>query len=146
MAHNAKLELDNIFIVTTKLRRKLDAQIEAELHYMGYKNFKSSYLPILIMLYKEGNSVVNIAYEYGISKQAISKLTAEMMGESLLKTLVNKEDRRSVTIVLSAKGKRMAAEARKCVSKLIENYKTLIGKHKYEIMQDSLLSLFAFHD
>lgn len=146
MAHNAKIELDNIFIVTTKLKRKLDAQIEAELHYRGYKNFKSSYLPVLIMLYKEGNSVVNISAEYGISKQAISKLTAEMMGENLLKTLVNKEDRRSVTLVLSARGKRMATEARKCVSKLIDNYKTLIGKNKYEIMQESLISLFAFHD
>ena len=146
MAINSKVELDNVFVTVTKLRRKLDAQIEAELHYIGYKNFKSSYLPVLIMLYKEGRSVVNIAYDYGISKQAISKLTAEMMNESLLKTLVNKDDRRSMTIVLTAAGKRMATDARKCVSKLNDNYKTLIGKNKYEQMMDSLLSLLAFHD
>ena len=98
------------------------------------------------MLYKEGRSVVNIAYDYGISKQAISKLTSEMMNESLLKTLVNKDDRRSMTLVLTAAGKRMATDARKCVSKLNDNYKTLIGKNKYEQMMDSLLSLLAFHD
>ena len=146
MAINSKVEINNIFVTTTKLRRKLEAQIEAELHYRGYKNFKSSYLPIMIMLYKEGMSVVNIAYEYGVTKQAISKLTSEMMQENLLKTLVNKEDRRSVTIVLTAKGKRMAVDARKCVSKLNDNYKTLIGKHKFDQMLESLITLLALHD
>jgi DNA-binding MarR family transcriptional regulator len=146
MAINSKVELDNVFITTTKLRRKLEAQIEAELHYRGYRNFKSSYLPIMIMLYKDGMSVVNIAYDYGVTKQAISKLTNEMMKENLLKTLVNKEDRRSVTIVLTAKGKRMAVEVRKCVNKLNENYRTLLGKNKFEQMLEMMITLLALHD
>ncbi len=146
MAINSKVELDNVFVTTTKLRRKLEAQIEAELYYLGHKSFKSSYLPIMIMLYKDGMTVVNIAFEYGVTKQAISKLTAEMMRENLLKTLVNKEDRRSVTIVLTAKGKRMAVDVRKCVNKLNENYRTLIGKNKFDQMLDTMITLLALHD
>lgn len=146
MAINSKVELDNVFVTTTKLRRKLEAQIEAELYYLGHKTFKSSYLPIMIMLYKEGMTVVNIAYEYGVTKQAISKLTAEMMRENLLKTLVNKEDRRSVTIVLTAKGKRMAVDVRKCVNKLNENYRTLMGKNKFDQLLESMVTLLALHD
>lgn len=146
MAINSKVELDNVFVTTSKLRRKLEAQIEAELHYLGYKNFKSSYLPIMIMLYKEGMSVVNIAYQYGVTKQAVSKLTNEMMKENLLKTLVNKNDRRSQTIVLTAKGRRMAVDTRKCVNKLNENYRTLMGKNKFDQMLETLITLLALHD
>ncbi len=143
---NTQLEFENIFVIITKLKRKLDAQIEAELHWRGYKNFKSSYLPIFILLYKYPSTVVQIAEAYGITKQGISKLSKEMMAEGFIKTLVNKEDRRSTHLLLTAKGKRLATEARKCIKKLNENYKSLLGFNKFDNMNDMLVSLLALHE
>ncbi|NQW42063.1 MAG: winged helix-turn-helix transcriptional regulator [Bacteroidetes bacterium] len=143
---NTQLEFENIFVTITKLKRKLDAQIEAELHWRGYKNFKSSYLPIFILLYKYPSTVVQIAEAYGITKQGISKLSKEMMAEGFIKTLVNKEDRRSTHLLLTAKGKRLATEARKCIKKLNENYKSLLGFNKFDNMNDMLVSLLALHE
>lgn len=143
---NTQIEFENIFVTITKLKRKLDAQIEAELHWRGYKNFKSSYLPIFILLYKYPSTVVQIAEAYGITKQGISKLSKEMMAEGFIKTLVNKEDRRSTHLLLTAKGKRLATEARKCIKKLNENYKSLLGFNKFDNMNDMLVSLLALHE
>ena len=75
---NPNLNFHNLIILVSKLRRKLDSQIEAEVHYRGYKNFKSSYLPVFLLLFKEGSTTVKIAESCGVSKQAISKLLLEM--------------------------------------------------------------------
>ena len=40
---NPNLNFHNLIVLVSKLRRKLDAQIEAELHYRGNTAFKSSY-------------------------------------------------------------------------------------------------------
>ncbi len=143
---NTQLELANVFVTVSKLKRKLDAQIEAELHWRGYKNFKSSYLPVFIILYKYSSTVVQIAEAYGISKQGISKLTKEMMAEGFLKTLVNKEDRRSTHLLLTAKGKRLAIEIRKILRKLNDNYRSLLGIHKFDSMNDNLVNFLALHE
>lgn len=143
---NPNLNFHNLIVLVSKLRRKLDAQIEAEVHYRGFALFKSSFLPIFLLLYKEGNTTVNIAEKCGVSKQATSKLVLEMIELGLLKTQVNKEDRRSSIVLLSAKGKRMATEVRKCLHRLSENYKTLMGKDEYDGMMGHLEVLWILHE
>jgi len=143
---NPNLNFHNLIILVSKLRRKLDAQIEAEVHYRGYTSFKSSYLPVFLILYKAGNTTVGIAEMCGVTKQASSKLLLEMTRLGLLKTQVNKEDRRSGIVLLSAKGKRMATEVRKCLHKLTENYKSLMGRSKYEHMNELLEVLWILHE
>ena len=143
---NPNLNFHNLIVLVSKLRRKLDAQIEAELHYRGNAAFKSSYLPIFLLLYKEGSTTVQIAEHCGVTKQASSKLILEMSELGFLKSQINKEDRRSTIILLSAKGKRLATEVRKCLSKLTENYKSLMGKNKYEQMVELLEVLWILHE
>ncbi len=143
---NPNLNFNNLIVLVSKLRRKLDSQIEAEVYYRGLKNFKSSYLPIFLLLYKNGDTVVNIAEACGVTKQAISKLVSEMSGLGYLKTQVNKEDRRSSVVLLSAKGKRMATEVRKCLHKLSENYKSLMGRNKFDSMVELLDILLVLHE
>ena len=143
---NPNLKVDNLIVLVSKLRRKLEAQIEAEVHYRGIKDFKSSYLPILLLLFKEGSTTVDIAEACGVTKQAISKLVLEMTGLGYLKSQTNKQDKRSSLVMLSAKGKRMATEVRKCLHKLTENYKDLMGKGKYDNMLELLEILLALHE
>jgi DNA-binding MarR family transcriptional regulator len=143
---NPNLNFNNLIVLVSKLRRKLDSQIEAEVYYRGLKNFKSSYLPIFLLLYKNGDTTVNIAEACGVTKQASSKLILEMSALGFLKTQVNKEDRRSTVVLLSAKGKRMATEVRKCLHKLSENYKSLMGKQKYDNMVELLDILLVLHE
>lgn len=143
---NPNLNFHNLIVLVSKLRRKLDAQIEAEVQYRGHTWFKSSYLPIFLLLYKEGNTTVKIAELCGVTKQASSKILLEMSALGLLKTHVNKEDRRSSIVLLSAKGKRMATEVRKCLHKLTENYKSLMGKTKYDNLLEHLEVLWILHE
>lgn len=143
---NPNLNFDNLLVLVPKLRRKLDSQIEAEVFHRGLKNFKSSYLPIFLLLYKNGDTTVNIAEACGVTKQASSKLIQEMSSLGYLKTQINKEDRRSTLVLLSAKGKRMATEVRKCLNKLTENYKSLMGKTKYDNMVELLDILLVLHE
>lgn len=143
---NQTLNFHNLIILVSKLRRKLDSQIEAEVHYRGYKNFKSSYLPIFLILYKEGSTTVKIADECGVTKQAISKLLLEMSNLGLIKSQVNKQDRRSTIVLLSAKGMKMATEVRNCLISLTDNYKSLMGKTKYDNMVELLEVLWILHE
>lgn len=143
---NPNLNFHNLIVLVSKLRRKLDAQIEAELHYRGHTAFKSSYLPIFLLLYNDKSTTVQIAEHCGVSKQATSKLLGEMNALGFVKTQINKEDRRSTNVLLSAKGTRLATEVRKCLSKLTENYKSLMGKTKYEHMVELLDVLWVLHE
>ncbi len=143
---NQNLNFHNLLILVSKLRRKLDSQIEAEVHYRGFKNFKSSYLPIFLILYKEGSTTVRIAEECGVTKQAISKLLLEMANLGFIKTQVNKQDRRSSIVLLSAKGMKMATEVRDCLTNLTDNYKSLMGKTKYENLVELLEVLWILHE
>lgn len=142
---NPNLSFNNLIVMISKLRRKLEAQIEAEVHYQGFKNFKSSYLPVFLLLYNEGSTTVRMADACGVSKQAISKLLSEMSELGLIKNQVNKQDRRSSIVLLSAKGMRMATEVRSCLDKLTENYKYLMSKSKYEGMVEQLEILLILH-
>ena len=63
-----------------------------------------------------------------------------------LKTQINKADRRSSIILLSAKGKRMSLDVRKCLSKLTDNYKSLMGKTKYEQLVELLDIMWVLHE
>jgi len=137
-AQNPNLVFHNLIVLVSKLRRKLDAQIEAELHYRGYEQFKSSYLPIFLLLHNQGQTTVQIAEACGVTKQASSKLVLEMHALGWLKTQINKADRRS-SIILSL-------DVRKCLSKLTDNYKSLMGKTKYEQLVELLDIMWVLHE
>lgn len=143
---NPNLVFHNLIVLVSKLRRKLDAQIEAELHYRGYVQFKSSYLPIFLLLHHQGQTTVQIAEACGVTKQASSKLILEMTDLGWLKTQVNKADRRSSIVLLSAKGKRMSLDVRKCLSKLTDNYKSLMGRTKYDQLVELLDVMWVLHE
>lgn len=143
---NQNLNFHNLLTLVTKLRRKLDSQIEAEVHYSGFKQFKSSYLPIFLLLYKDGSTTVKIAEECGVTKQAISKLLLEMSELGLLKTKINKDDRRSSIVMLTAKGLKMATTVRNCLDNLTDNYKSLMGKTKYDNLVEHLEVLWILHE
>lgn len=143
---NPNLNFNSLFVLVFKLKRILESQIESEIHFKGIKSFKSNYLPVFLLLFKEGSTTVLIAEAIGISKQAASKLIHEMMDDGLIKTQINKLDRRSSIVLLSAKGKRMAIEVRKTLHRLTENYKSLMGKEEYEVMVDSLNNLLGLHE
>ncbi len=139
-------ELSNVFVISNKLKRKLDAQLEAEMHWQGYKAFKISYLPVFLILYNTPNTAINIAQYCGISKQATSKLIKEMMLNGFIKTQLNKQDARSTLLLLTAHGKRTATSLRKCLKNLAENYKSLIGINKFENMCDNMETLLILHE
>ncbi|MDP2174482.1 MAG: helix-turn-helix domain-containing protein [Bacteroidota bacterium] len=143
---NPNLNFNSLFVNTNKLKRILESYIESEMHFKGIKTFKSSYLPVFLFLFQEGNTTVQIASAMGISKQAASKMLKEMMSEGLVKTQINKSDRRSTIVLLSAKGKRMAIETRKTIHRLTENYKSLMGKNKYEQLVESMEALLGLHE
>lgn len=143
---NPNLNFHNLIVLVSKLRRQLDAQIEAEVHYRGHTQFKSSYLPVFLLLFKEGNTTVGLAEACGYSKQAASKLLKEMTEIGWIKTQVNKGDRRSSIVLLSAKGRRMAIEVRRCLNKLTDNYKSLMGKTKYENLVELLEVMWILHE
>jgi DNA-binding MarR family transcriptional regulator len=143
---NPNLNFNSLFVNTNKPKRILESYIESEMHFKGIKAFKSSYLPIYLLLFHEGQTTVQIAYELGVTKQAASKMLKDMMSEGLVKTQINKADRRSAIVLLSAKGKRMAIETRKTVHRLTENYKSLMGKNKYEQLVESMEILLGLHE
>jgi DNA-binding MarR family transcriptional regulator len=143
---NPNLNFNSLFVLVFKLKRILESQIESEIQFKGIKSFKSTFLPVFLFLFKEGSTSVLIADALGVSKQAASKLIHEMMAEGLIKTQINKLDRRSSIILLSAKGKRMAIEVRKTLHRLTENYKSLMGKEEFQLMVNYLDNLLGLHE
>jgi DNA-binding MarR family transcriptional regulator len=128
------------------IRKVFDDWAMNELMKLGHSDFKMMYMPFLMNISLEGNTNKEIAKKGRVTKQAMSKVVKELEAMGLIEVFDGEEDKRSVKIYLTNKGKKMVHAAKKHVAELSEQYKKIIGNKNYDIMIDGMLKIIAFHD
>lgn len=126
------------------LRKHLDVWAHMNVEPSWIK-MKLSYFPVLCNIDVDGNTPSEISEKSMITKQNVSRTLKELAEHGLVKTIVNKDDKRSDIIVLTEIGKQTVYEANINVFKLHETYKTIVGAKDLEITIATINKILGFH-
>ena len=106
---------------------------------------KLSYFPVLCNIAVEGNTPSEISEKSMITKQNVSRTLKELTMHGMVKTIVNKEDKRSDIVVLTDSGKQTVYEANVNVFKLTDKYAKIVGNKELEITIAALNKIISYH-
>lgn len=127
------------------LKRSFDEWANMSLARKGYVHFKIGYMPFLMNIGVEGTTNTELAQKAKVTKQAMSKVVKELEEAGYIKSVINKNDRRSVMLELTDKGKKLVIEVRKCLDELLDEYKKLVGVERLKITMDVLWEIIEYH-
>lgn len=127
-------------------KRFFDDWAHDELAAHGYDYFRMGYMPFIMNISEEGSTNNEIAAKAKVTKQAMSKVTKELMEHGLIRSEKHEEDGRSTIIYLTPKGKKLIVDTKRCVSALGEEYKEIVGDKNFQIMLDSMHKIVEYHE
>lgn len=138
---NEKLFFRLLYILKRHTDSWADSQFNNTLN-----GFKSVYIPVMLCIDDNGISNNGIAQELHISKMAASKVVKELVKLELVTREKDVKDGRSERLYLTEKGKDSLIQVKSLSMKLINEYESVLGKHNYQQMIDSLTAIRAYHE
>lgn len=136
----------NVGKLINRWKRFFDDWAYETLANEGYDFFKLSYMPFIMNISETGSSNTEIAAKAKVTKQAMSKVVKELERKGLISSQKHETDARVSIIFLTPKGKSFIADTKKCVNKLGEEYKELVGADNFEIMVDCIFKINEYHE
>ncbi|RAV98795.1 MarR family winged helix-turn-helix transcriptional regulator [Pseudochryseolinea flava] len=130
----------------TLLKRQFDHWATLKLTENGYDEFKTGYMPVLMNISLDGTNNNELAKLARVTKQAMSKVSRELIDLGFIKTKTDPTDKRSTIFILTEKGKKLVIEARLCVKDLMDEYRILIGAEDYDKTLQTLLRILEYTD
>jgi DNA-binding MarR family transcriptional regulator len=112
----------------------------------GYDYFKMSYMPLIMNISETGSSNNEIAAKARVTKQAMSKVVKELLAKGLISSQKHKTDARVSILFLTPKGKKFIEDTKRCMNKLGDEYKELVGVHNFEVMVDCVFKINQYHE
>lgn len=132
--------------ILSYLKRQFDAWTTDQLLKNGYKNFKIAYMPVIMNIGPDGTNNNDLAKHARVSKQAMSKVLQELLQAGYIKAKTAEQDKRSMVLLLTDKGKKLVVEARLCVKSLMDEYRQEIGEKEFEQTIQVLLKIIEYND
>jgi DNA-binding MarR family transcriptional regulator len=136
----------NVGKLVNRWKRFFDDWAYEALAAAGYDYFKMSYMAFIMNVAETGSSNTEIAAKAKVTKQAMSKVVKELEAKGLISTQKHETDARITVIFLTTKGKNFIADTKKCVNKLGEEYKELVGEKNFEVMVDCIFKINEYHE
>lgn len=132
--------------IVTLTKRQFDQWATMKLAENGYTEFKTAYMPVLMNIGIEGTNNNELAKLARVTKQAMSKVSRELIDHGYIKTKTDSNDKRSTIFMLTDKGKKLVIEARLCVKDLMDEYRNLLGAEEYDRTLQTLLRILEYTD
>jgi DNA-binding MarR family transcriptional regulator len=132
--------------IVTFMKRQFDQWATEKLTENGYSAFKMAYMPVLMNIKADGTNNNELAKVARVTKQAMSKVSRELIESGYIKTKTDPSDKRSTIFMLTEKGKKLVIEARLCVKDLMDEYRTVIGAEEYDRTVQTLLRILEYTD
>lgn len=132
--------------IVTHLKRQFDAWATDQLVRNGYKNFKIAYMPVLMNIGPDGRNNNDLAKHARVSKQAMSKVIQDLLQSGYIKTKADEQDKRSMVLHLTDKGKKLVVETRLCVKSLMDEYRQEVGDKEFEQALSVLVKILDYND
>ena len=111
----------------------------------GFSSITVADHDVLRFIGPSGSTVVDIACQNGVSKQATSQAVASLVARGLLAKQANAADGRSQLVVFTDKGARLVARAVSVVKGIEARYEKVLGGAELERTKASLRALIDDH-
>jgi len=128
------------------LKRQFDSWATRELVMHGHGRFKIGHMPFIMNIGTEGTSNNDLAKKARVTKQAMSKVAQELLELGLIKAKPDAKDKRSTIFYLTEKGKTLVVDARVCVKDLMDEYRDVVGKARFDAMIETMLMIVEYNE
>jgi len=132
--------------ILNHLRKQFDLWAIERLTRKGYKEFKMTYMPVIMNIDMNGTNNNDLAVRAQVTKQAMSKVIKELQRSGYISSKTDPRDKRSTIFMLTSKGKNLILCARESVGELMDEYRKLIGKKNYDDLLAKLVTIIDHMD
>ncbi len=108
---------------------------------IGYPDIRTTHVSILLRIATKENNHNIVAKQLGISRQAISKLNHELIGNRYLAANPTEHNKKSETLSLTKKGRQFLIDFKKANQDLEKALIKILGKEKFREFKSALLIL-----
>lgn len=112
----------------------------------GFEDFKMAYMPVLMNISLQGTNNTELASHARVTKQAMSKVAKELQKLGYIKSKVDPRDKRSATIMLTDRGKRLVVRGRLCVHDLTNEYRAMFKTADFDKATEILKKIVEYND
>lgn len=128
------------------LKRQFDQWALLELTSHMRSDFKLAHMPFIMNIAPEGINNNELAKRARVTKQAMSKVAKELQELGYIQSSEDAGDKRVTIFTLTERGKKFVLEARLCVNDLMNEYRALVGKNKFDATLDTLLQILEYNE
>jgi DNA-binding MarR family transcriptional regulator len=105
-----------------------------------------AHVPILMNIDVGGTTNNELAKRTKVTKQAMSKVIKELQTMGYIIAKEHEADKRSISLMLSEKGKKLVLNSRHRMLALHHEYEGLLGKKKFNDLIDQLQKIIHYHE
>lgn len=127
-------------------KRQFDQWVTEELIRHGHDDFKLAHMPFIMNIDPEGTNNNDLAARARVTKQAMSKVAKELQELGYIESTSDPKDKRSTIFILTERGKRFVLKARQCVQQLMDEYRGVVGKNRFDSLVQTMLEIIEYND
>lgn len=124
------------------IARTFEQRLMAVMARRGYPDLRMTWVQVIPFLGPQGERIVDLAREQGISKQAMGQLVSEIEAQGYLLRSSDTRDQRTRRVMLSAKGLEMVTEAARAAALVERDFENLVGPETLQALRGQLKTLF----
>ncbi|SHG72636.1 DNA-binding transcriptional regulator, MarR family [Chryseolinea serpens] len=128
------------------LKHQFNEWATAALAKEGFDDFKMVYMPVLMNISPEGSNNTELASHARVTKQAMSKVAQELQKLGYIKAKADPRDKRSTTITLTDRGKRLVIKVRLSICSLTEEYRGMFKAADFDKATEILKKIIEYND
>ena len=128
------------------LRKKYEDWLIEKLAERGYPDFRMSYMQVFMYIGTDGSISNDMATQANVSRQAMSKIVKDLEEQGYITANPDENDRRTLSLFLTRKGKTLATEILKALDQLTQEYKEVIGAKRFESAMQVFLDILEYHE
>lgn len=132
--------------IVSYLKKQLDAWAVEEFTKNDFKDFKTTYMPIVMNIDAEGINNNELAKRAMVTKQAMSKMIKELQEGGYISARTCTTDKRITIYTLTKRGHKFVEVARNCVRELMNEYRVLLGAREFDSVLDKLVKIIYYNN
>jgi DNA-binding MarR family transcriptional regulator len=122
--------------------RALAAEMVAWLEERGYSDFRAGYAAVFLHVdRRSGTRLTELSRRARITKQGMMLIVDDLESHGYVRRVDDEHDGRAKIVRLTAKGRRVAAEARRAAAAIESRARRQLGSRRFEVLREALEEL-----